>query len=57
MPTGVGLAYLLQPGGVTLNVTSWRGKGPSAAAVANAIEASLEQLRDLVAKRPPRSKL
>tara|TARA_B110001452_G_scaffold253860_1_gene244939 strand:+ start:19 stop:1905 length:1887 start_codon:yes stop_codon:yes gene_type:complete len=57
---GVGLAYLLQPDGITLNVTSWKGKGPPAAKVADAIAASLQKLRALVEKRPkapPQSKL
>lgn len=42
------------------NVTSWKGKGPPAAKVADAIAASLVKLRALVEKRPkapPRSKL
>ena len=54
------VAYLLQPDGITLNVTSWKGKGPPAAKVADAIAASLQKLRALVEKRPkapPQSKL
>ena len=51
--SGVGLAYLLQPDHVTLNVSSWKGEGPPAAKVAEQVEAALAQLRALVETQPP----
>lgn len=63
VPHGVGLAYLLENEGITLNVTSWRtgaGGGPAAAAVAQVIHTAVQLLKLLVEASPlpaPRSKL
>ena len=58
---GVGLGYLLSADGVSLCVTSWRGKGPPAAKVARAISEACATLRqtvdELLPPPPPRSKL
>ena len=45
--SGVGVGYILQPDGVTLNVTSWVGKGPPAEQLATAIADALGKLREL----------
>ena len=56
---GVGHSYLLRPDGVDLTVTSWRGTGPPADAMAREVKAALAELQRLVEATPatPRSRL
>ena len=59
VPHGAGFGYLLTPDGVTLNVTSWEGQGPPAAALAAETIDALRRLQALLDEHPPppRSKL
>ena len=52
---GVGHSYLLRPDGVDLTVTSWRGTGPPADAMAREVKAALAELQRLVEATPARA--
>jgi len=60
-PKGVGLAYLLEPNGIVLNVTSWHAAGPSAAHLSGAIDTASHVLKGIIERgapqMPPHSKL